>query len=177
MTHCSTLRIQSRTSACFAALVGFGLSVFLFEYVVLTRNSCDHSDGGLPASRWRTTTAQPRPHVDVVPPAALAAVHEGRGRRQAVVVPAHAGDLEKALESLAAWPSRCHESTLVNADLVLYFAGGPEDDVAHVLPSLAKTGGKCFAATRLLLANLSEEVGPNWKDSSSRSKTKAPSQM
>ncbi|CAM9127727.1 unnamed protein product, partial [Ectocarpus sp. 8 AP-2014] len=78
-------------------------------------------------------------------------------RRLAVVVPAHAGDLGKALSSLATWPTTCHSSTLVNADLILYYAGGEEDDVAAVLPALAQTGGRCFANTRLVLANLSQE--------------------
>lgn len=79
-------------------------------------------------------------------------------RRLAVVVPAHAGDLGKALSSLATWPTTCHSSTLVNADLILYYAGGEEDDVAAVLPALAQTGGRCFANTRLVLANLTPEV-------------------
>lgn len=83
---------------------------------------------------------------------------ERRARRLAVVVPSHAGDLSKALTSLAAWPTRCHSSTLVNADLILYYAGGEEDDVAAVLAELAETGGRCFANTRLVAANLRDEV-------------------
>ena len=84
----------------------------------------------------------------------------GRRRKKqlAVVVPAHGGDLQKALTSLKNWPTNCHPSTLANADLVLYYAGGAEDNAAAVLPALAETGGRCFANTRLVLANLSEEV-------------------
>lgn len=79
-------------------------------------------------------------------------------RRLAVVVPAHAGDLDRALSSLATWPTKCHASTLANADLVLYYAGGEADGVDAVLPALAQSGGRCFAKTRLVLADLSEEV-------------------
>eukprot|EP00752_Nemacystus_decipiens_P004759 g4334.t1 len=52
---------------------------------------------------------------------------------------------------------RCHEATLVDTDLILYYARGEGDGVAAALPSLARTGGKCFATTRLILANLSDE--------------------
>lgn len=167
---------QSRISAWFAALVVLAGSVFLLEYVVFftSDSSSDHGGGGgRPPGQSRPTPAKPRPQLQVEaetpvappPPSSLpvVALQEGRGRRLAVVVPSHAGDLGKALSSLATWPTRCHESTLVNTDLVLYYAGGEEDDVAAVLPSLARTGGKCFANTRLVLANLTEEVSRNRK--------------
>lgn len=159
---------QSRILACFAALVVLGASVLCFEYVFFfTSDSSDHRNGRRPVLRWRLPApasqlqdTEGAARAELVAPAQLDAVqrNKGRGRRLAVVVPSHAGDLDKALASLAAWPTRCHESTLLNTDLILYYAEGAEDDAAAALPALAKTGGKCFATTRLILANLREEV-------------------
>ena len=168
---------QSRISAWFAALVVLAGSVFLLEYVVFfTSDSGDHGSGARPPVQPRTAPAVPRPHLQVLagggapaapqePPASTEVLvgddvppQRLPARRLAVVVPAHAGDLGKALTSLASWPASCHESTLAHTDLILYYAGGAEDDVEAVLPSLALTGGKCFANTRLVLANLTEEV-------------------
>lgn len=159
---------KSILSACFAALVVLGFSVSFFEYCFFfTSDGSDHADRKPSLLPWRTPTPNSRPPgaegveiAEVKTSAVLAAVQQenGRGRKLAVVVPSHAGDLDRALASLAKWPTRCHESTLVNAELLLYYAGGPEDRVAASLPSFAQTGGKCFAATRLIFANLNEEV-------------------
>lgn len=125
---------NSRMSAWFATLVALSGSVFLLEYVVYFNS--DFRD---------SVELQPPPPVN-------------DGKKLAVIVPAHRGDLSKALSSLAKWPSTCHPSTLRNADLVLYYAGGEEDEVSAELPSLTETGGRCFAHTRLVLANLEDEV-------------------
>lgn len=137
-----------------------GVSLFFLEYAFLfTSDSSDHLGPRDPRDRSRQQQPpdlQPEPMPGVL----AAGVQQGKRREKlAVVVPAHAGDLDKALASLATWPSWCHEATLVDTDLILYYAGGEEDGVAAALPSLAKTGGKCFATTRLILANLSDEVG------------------
>ncbi|CAM9790044.1 unnamed protein product [Ectocarpus fasciculatus] len=78
-------------------------------------------------------------------------------RRLAVVVPIQVTDLRKAQASLAAWPTRCHSSTLVNTDLVAYYAGGDNKDVAATLATIKQTGGRCFARTRLVLAHASDK--------------------
>lgn len=170
---------QSKISAWFAGLVVLAGSVFLLEYAVFfTSDNGDHGGGGgRPPVQPGATPAAPRPHIHglaegasvapQVPPLPLPTEavaqeqeqeQERAAKRLAVVVPAHTGDLGKALTSLASWPTKCHESTVLHTDLVLYYAGGAEDDVEAVLPSLALTGGKCFANTRLVLANLTEEV-------------------
>ncbi|CAM9604376.1 unnamed protein product [Scytosiphon promiscuus] len=152
---------QSRISAWFAALVVLAGSVFLLEYVVFFNANSGGSSivsgvGRVTATEsWRAEGEHAVVAVDGEEEAAAVVVQEMR--KLAVVVPAHAGDLDKALSSLATWPTNCHPSTLANADLVLYYAGGEADDVGAVLPALAKTGGRCFARTRLVLANLSEE--------------------
>lgn len=149
---------NSRMSAWFVTLVALSGSVFLLEYVVYFNTDFrDYRElqGSTPLRRMeRVGTAREE--------------EEQSGERLAVIVPAHRGDLAKALSSLAKWPSTCHPSTLRNADLVLYYAGGEEDDVSAVLPSLAKTGGRCFAETRLVLANLRDEVRP-LRDADNRS--------
>lgn len=138
---------KSRMSAWFVTLVALSGSVFLLEYVVYF--NADFRD---PRELQGSTPVRD---------GAAREEEEQSGERLAVIVPAHRGDLAKALSSLAKWPSTCHPSTLRNADLVLYYAGGEEDDVSAVLPSLAETGGRCFAETRLVLANLKEEVRPS----------------
>eukprot|EP00752_Nemacystus_decipiens_P001258 g1256.t1 len=76
----------------------------------------------------------------------------------AVVVPAHRGDLDLAVHSVANWPvpASCSALTERNVDLVLYYAGGEEDKdaVAAAADSIAKTGGRCFANTRTVFAEL-----------------------
>lgn len=81
-------------------------------------------------------------------------------RRLAVVVPAHAGDLAKALASLARWPKVCSDTTLQHVELVLYYAGSSDDDgwSESVLPELEQTGGRCFAGTMAIFGNLTDEV-------------------
>ena len=149
---------NSRMWAWFAVLVALSGSVFLFEYVVYFNSDV-------------------RVSVEVQGPAPLRKLHRGgdiggggggggsgvsraeeSGKRLAVIVPSHKGDLGKALSSLARWPTTCHPSTLRKTDLVLYYAGGEGDGVSAVLPALAETGGRCFAETRLVLANLKDEV-------------------
>ncbi len=172
---------QSRISAWFVVLVALAGTVFLLEYAVFfTSGSEDDGAASTLGENWRLPQPAPRRQpepLDRTVPAAAAAqprhqvasvarpraeeeeeADTGRRKKLAVVVPAHAGDLEKALNSLKDWPTKCHPNTLANADLVLYYAGGAEDNVEAVLPSLAATGGRCFANTRLVLANLSEEV-------------------
>lgn len=80
-------------------------------------------------------------------------------RRLAVVVPIQVADLSKAQASLAAWPTRCHSSTLMNTDLVAYYAGGENEHIAAMLATIEQTGGRCFARTRLVLAHASDKVG------------------
>lgn len=159
----------ARMSAWFAALVFFAGSVLLIEHVLFVSHAVLH-----PSSATEFIRGRPRVSLaqggqygeeqlqegedeeeEVQQPRAL---KSGLDRRLAVVVPAHAGDLDKALGSLRTWPTLCHSSTLQSVDLVLYYAGGEEDDVPSVLPALASTGGRCFARTKLVLANLNEEV-------------------
>lgn len=86
-------------------------------------------------------------------------VIEDDTKRLAVVVPTSNVDLPRALNSLVYWPTTCYETTLQKTDLVLYYAGGPEDKVAdRFLSKLAQTGGRCFAKTRIVLGNLTDEV-------------------
>lgn len=92
-------------------------------------------------------TASPRANSPAVPP-----------KRLAVVVPAHAGDLSRAIKSLEHWPKLCSSETLEHADLVLYYAEGPNETTANVIPTLQESGGRCFANTRVVYANLDEEV-------------------
>lgn len=81
-------------------------------------------------------------------------------RRLAVVVPAHGGDLKRALDSLSRWPTTCSPVTLDRVELVLYYAAGPDDGVwsGDIVPALAKTGGRCFAGTSAVFGNLTTEV-------------------
>lgn len=79
-------------------------------------------------------------------------------KRLAVIVPAHAGDLSRAIKSLEHWPKLCSSVTLEHADLVLYYAEGPDESTANAIPTLQETGGRCFANTRVIYAKLNEEV-------------------
>lgn len=133
---------RSRMSTLFAALVVVAGSVFLFEYVLFV----GHAVGG------RLRHEEPRVFSELPPMTGEST------KRLGVVVPAFAGDLSKALNSLAYWPTTCYQSTQRRMDLILYYAGGVEDKVAELLPGLAETGGRCFARTRLLLGNLTDEV-------------------
>lgn len=82
------------------------------------------------------------------------------GRTLGVMVPAHRGDLAKAMSSLERWPSdECSDITKKNVDLVLYYAEGETDtDAAKAVTAIAATAGRCFANTRIVYANLREEV-------------------
>lgn len=84
----------------------------------------------------------------------------GNVRKLAVVVPAHGGDLSKALASLSRWPKVCSDVTLRHVELILYYAGGPDDErwSDEVVPALEQTGGRCFARTSALFGNLTDEV-------------------
>lgn len=80
-----------------------------------------------------------------------------RQGKLAVVVPAHRGDLDRALASLSRWPTAC-SPTLSNVDLILYYAAAPDDKSVRILPSLSSTGGRCFAHTQVVYAYLTDEV-------------------
>lgn len=81
-------------------------------------------------------------------------------RKLAVMVPAHGGDLRKALKSLSAWPKACSQTTLRHVDLILYYAGSDDDEGwdDSVLPELERTGGRCFLRTSVIFGNLNAEV-------------------
>ena len=83
-------------------------------------------------------------------------------QRLAVVVPAHRGDLQRAVSSLSRWPTDCVPLTQRNVDLILYYAegeeGGDAGGAASVLPTIAATAGNCFASTKLVYASLNEEA-------------------
>lgn len=79
-------------------------------------------------------------------------------QRLAVVVPAHAGDLYRALASLSRWPSTCSPVTQAQVDLVLYKAE-TEDDLSYgALRLLENTAGRCFANTKIVYGALTKEV-------------------
>lgn len=92
------------------------------------------------------------------PPNSTATGAQERGRRLAIVVPCNTGDVLEASASLAKWPSKCHSITRANTDLIMYYAGGEVDHVAMLLPALVQSAGRCFASTRLVHANLRDEV-------------------
>lgn len=80
-------------------------------------------------------------------------------RRLAVIVPAHRGDLSRAVSSLGRWPTECSPVTQKNVDVVLYYAEGVEDTAASdAVETIAATAGRCFANTRIVYANLDGEV-------------------
>ena len=80
-------------------------------------------------------------------------------QRLGVIVPAHRGDLDRAVSSLGRWPAKCSPVTQKNVDIVLYYAEGEEDTAAAAaMPKIVDSAGRCFADTRLVYANLSEEV-------------------
>lgn len=115
-------------------------------------------DGGGFGDDEPVVGSAPRADIPVVGSAPRVSEADQSLEKLAVVVPSHNGDLQKALDSLARWPVTCHASTLQHADLVLYYAGGEEDGVAASIPDLEQTGGRCFASTRLVLADLTKEV-------------------
>eukprot|EP00903_Cladosiphon_okamuranus_P019226 g17680.t1 len=79
-------------------------------------------------------------------------------QRLAVVVPAHAGDLPRAVAALDRWPKTCSPVTLANVDLVLYYAEGEGDtEPLAALDVVASSAGSCFGNTKLVYANLTPE--------------------
>lgn len=80
-------------------------------------------------------------------------------QRLAVVVPAHGGDLSRAVSALDRWPEVCSPVTKTNVDLVLYYAEGDDDtEPLGALDAIASTAGRCFGNTKLVYANLTPEV-------------------
>lgn len=76
-----------------------------------------------------------------------------------MVVPVYDGDLEKSLESMALWPKVCHQETLSKVELVLYKAEREEEGTRESLQkALEETAGECFAETKIVYANLKDEV-------------------
>lgn len=176
-TPASFMSSSLRLSAWFTATVLVMGSMLLVEYVALL-------GGGRDSPTHPRPTTQP-PHEAAAAPVeprllrdslsndgderagedeGEREVAEGQtvansSRRLAVVVPIRVADLRKAQASLAAWPTQCHSSTLVNTDLVAYYAGGDNEHVAAMLATIEQTGGRCFARTRLVLAHASDKVG------------------
>lgn len=90
---------------------------------------------------------------------AAAASSSGSPSRLAVVVPAHAGDLPRAVSALDRWPKTCSPVTEADVDLVLYYAEGEDDtEPLAALDAIASTAGRCFGTTKLVYANLTPEV-------------------
>ena len=84
---------------------------------------------------------------------------ESSQQRLGVIVPAHRGDLDRAVSSLDRWPKKCSPVTQENVNLVLYYAEGKDDPAAAAaLPTITDSAGRCFANTRLVYANLAEDV-------------------
>lgn len=80
-------------------------------------------------------------------------------QRLAVVVPAHEGDLPRAVSALDRWPSTCSSVTQENVDLVLYYAEGKEDpEPAIAVDAISSGAGRCFSNTKLVYANMDPEV-------------------
>lgn len=76
-----------------------------------------------------------------------------------MVVPVYEGDLEKSFSSMALWPKVCSQETLAMMDLVMYKAEGENEQSRNSLPiALEDTAGRCFANTKVVYANLADEV-------------------
>ena len=108
-----------------------------------------------PASDIDPVTPQYPKHALIVDGATVSPTN-----RLAVVVPTHRGELPRAVSSLQRWPSSCSPVTKRSVDLVLYYAEGDEDSavVAEAVQAIAATAGLCFATTRVVYANVNEEV-------------------
>lgn len=78
----------------------------------------------------------------------------------AVVVPTHAGDIQEAVVALSRWPTVCSVITRHRMQLVVYYSGNVGDGAwsEDVIPTIAQTGGGCFERTRVIFADLDEEV-------------------
>lgn len=79
-------------------------------------------------------------------------------KKLAVVVPIHAGDSTRAINSLSVWPTACAHSTLRNVDLVIYYAGDLDDEESDIF-RIPDEASRCFRATKMVSARLTEEVG------------------
>lgn len=79
-------------------------------------------------------------------------------QRLAVVVPAHSGDLYRALASLSKWPTKCSPVTRAHVDLVLYKAEAEDELSFGALRLLENTAGICFANTKIVHGALTKEV-------------------
>lgn len=91
--------------------------------------------------------------------AVSASTPDDEPERLAVVVPAHAGDLPRAVSALDRWPKTCSPITKANVDLVLYYAEGEGDTEPLVaLDAIASSVGRCFRNTKLVYAHLTPEV-------------------
>lgn len=87
------------------------------------------------------------------------AVASPEPQRLAVIVPAHAGDLRRAVSALDRWPKTCSPVTQESVDLVLYYAEGEDDaEPLAARDAITSTAGRCFAHTKLVYAKLSSEV-------------------
>lgn len=78
-------------------------------------------------------------------------------RTLAVVVPMHAGDVTRAMESMKKWPTVCSSDTLRAVDLILYHAEYVDEN--HLLAGLPVQASRCFRRTKVVNAYLTEEVG------------------
>lgn len=87
-------------------------------------------------------------------------VYSAGMRKMAIVVPMYAGDLEEAVVALSAWPNTCSTQSLQYMELVVYFAGGENEEKwsDDVLLAVEETGGRCFLRTRAVFAHLEEKV-------------------
>eukprot|EP00903_Cladosiphon_okamuranus_P019225 g17679.t1 len=90
--------------------------------------------------------------------AVTASTPPGGPQRLAVVVPAHFGDLRRAVAALHQWPNTCSPVTKANVDLVLYYAGEEGDtEPLAALDAIASSAGRCFGNAKLVYANLTPE--------------------
>ena len=79
----------------------------------------------------------------------------------AVIVPVYHEDLQQAVSSLTRWPVICSPLTQHNADLVVYYAEGGEEqgeEVNEAVDAISQSAGQCFGRTRVVSGNLDEEV-------------------
>ena len=108
---------------------------------------------GLACTTATTTTVAAGEHSEIT------GSSESSQQRLGVIVPAHRGDLDRAISSLDRWPKKCSPVTQEKVDLVLYYAEGKDDiAAAAALPTITNSAGRCFANTRLVYANLDEDV-------------------
>ena len=87
-------------------------------------------------------------------------VHDERTQqRLGVIIPTYRGDLDRAVSSLGRWPKICSPLTQENVDLVLnYYVEEDDTTAAAAITTVANSAGRCFARTRLVYANLVDQV-------------------